>query len=516
MSFISFIFIIAVFVGLAIYWLFPNRIRWIIILIISLAFYWWAGGWEKLVFVIATSVIVFFTALRMEYIYTSQRFEVLSREEKKKRAREYLIMGIVAVLFLLLYAKIGKNMSKWIQDTISEKNSILRDLIIPIGISYYSFGVIGYLADVYWRKDTAENNFFKFLLYMTYFPQILQGPIPRHKRLAIQFVEDRTFDYKIFCFGLQRAIWGYFKKLVIADRFAIIVKTVFGNTEKYGGQYIIVAVLASAVQLYCDFSGCMDIALGISESFGIKLDENFSRPFFSRSAAEFWRRWHITLGAWFKDYVYMPMVINSKLIKISKKIKDRIGMRASKNFMTIVPLAIVWLLTGLWHGTGLDYILWGCYWGLIIIISTIFAPEIKKFDEKLKINTNSKGWHVFQMFRTFIIFCGGRLLTVPGDIMITLKTVKSLCTTWNPWIWVDQSLYGLGLDRPNFWVGIFALVFMVIMSILQERGVHIRETVSKWFLPIRWIVYIVAIFTVLILGKYGPGFDAASFVYMNF
>ena len=392
----------------------------------------------------------------------------------------------------------------------------MENIIIPLGISYYTFGIIGYMADVYWKKDEAEKNPLKLLLYMIYFPHILQGPIARHRKLASQLAEGHRFDYQNFCFGLQRITWGFFKKLVIADRFAVIVNEIFDNYGQYEGQYFIIAILACVVQLYCDFSGCMDIALGVSECFGITLDENFKRPFYSRSASEFWRRWHITLGAWFKDYVYMPMVINPRLIKLSKRAKDKLGARFGKSIMTIVPLAIVWLLTGLWHGTGIDYIVWGCYWGIIIIVGTVFAPEFKKLNKKLNIDTESDLWKNFQIVRTFLIFCGGRLLTAPGDIRVSMEIIKSMFTKFNIWIWFDQSIYELGLDRQNLWAGLFALVLLWFISYKQEHGTNIREKIASYPLPLRWILYYGLFFAVLVFGMYGSGFEASAFVYMQY
>ncbi len=503
MIFTSLNFVLFLSVCFLFYYLLPLRMRWLVLLAGSIFFYLCAG-WKKLLFVLATALVSYGIALRISRIYQSDKYAELNQAEKKKKAKVWLMLGVFLVMIVLIYTKIAKNFLD------------VENLIIPLGISYYTFGIIGYMADVYWRRDQAETNLLKLLLYMIYFPHILQGPIARHKKLAGQLSEGHLFNYRNFCFGLQRITWGFFKKLLIADRFAIIVNEVFDNYTKYEGQYFLLALLACALQLYCDFSGCMDIALGVSECFGITLEENFKRPFYSRSAAEFWRRWHITLGAWFKDYVYMPLVISPRLIKLSKKAKDRFGSRFGKSLMTIIPLAIVWLLTGLWHGSGLDYILWGCYWGLIIIMGTVFAPEFKKLTTFLKIPTESVLWKNFQRVRTFLIFCGGRLLTAPGDIGVSMEILKSLFTKGNLWIWFDQSIYDLGLDMPNFWAGIAGLALLCFVSHKQEEGVKIRESIASWSLPVRWALYYGLFFAVLIVGFYGAGFEASAFVYMQY
>ena len=503
MIFTSLNFILFLSACIILYYLFPHKARWFVLLAGSIFFYCCAG-WEKLIFVMASAIVTYVIALLINRIYNSEKYVGLDNVRKKKKAKFWLILGVFLVILLLVYTKVAHNFLDF------------DNIIVPLGISYYTFCIVGYMADVYWKKDVVEKNPLKLLLYMIYFPHILQGPIARHKKLASQLAEGHRFDYQSFCFGLQRITWGFFKKLVIADRFAVIVNEIFDNYTDYEGQYFVIAILACVIQLYCDFSGCMDIALGVSECFGITLDENFMRPFYSRSASEFWRRWHITLGAWFKDYVYMPMVISPKLIKLSKKAKDSFGVRFGKSLMTIIPLTIVWLLTGLWHGTGADYIVWGCYWGIIIIIGTVFAPEFKKLNKKLNINTESGLWKNFQIVRTFLIFCGGRLLTAPGDLKVSMEILKSMFTRFNIWVWFDQSIYDLGLSRQELWAGLLALVLLWFISHKQEQGVKIRETVVSFPLPLRWILYYGLFFAVLIFGRYGSGFEASAFVYMQY
>lgn len=503
MIFTSLNFVVFLTAWIILYYVFPLKARWFVLLLGSIFFYIYSG-WEKLIYVVGTAFVVYIMTLLINCIYTCEKYEELDNTKKKKKAKKWLILGVLVVIGFLVYTKVANNFLE------------VENIIIPLGISYYTFGIVGYMADVYWKKDVVEKNPLKLLLFMIYFPHILQGPIARHKKLASQLAEGHRFNYQKFCFGLQRIAWGFFKKLVIADRFAIIVNEIFDNYTQYEGQYFILAILACVVQLYCDFSGCMDIALGVSECFGITLEENFKRPFYSRSASEFWRRWHITLGAWFKDYIYMPLVINPKLIKFSKKVKDKFGARFAKSLMAIIPLAIVWLLTGLWHGTGIDYILWGCYWGIIIIVSTVFAPELKKLTKKLNIDTESGVWKNFQRIRTFLIFCGGRLMTAPGNIEVSIKILQSIFTNFNIWIWVDQSIYDLGLDRLNLWVGIFGVVLLCYVSYKQEHGTKIREKIAALPLPLRWILYYGLFFAVLIFGLYGSGFDASKFVYMQY
>jgi len=369
-------------------------------------------------------------------------------------------------------------------------------------------------ADVYWRREPAERNYLKLLLYMLYFPQILQGPIPRHGRLAPQLTEGHPFQYRDLCYGLQRMGWGYFKKLVIANRFAMITREVFGNYASYEGMVFVVALICAAIELYCDFSGGMDIVLGVSEAFSIRLDENFRRPFFSRTVAEFWRRWHITLGAWFRDYVFMPLAASPRLIGLCQAARKRFGPRFAKQLMTVIPLAAVWLLTGLWHGTGLDYIAWGVYWGGLIILSNLYAPRIKEWNAELEVNPESRRFRAAQTARTFFLFLVSRLLTAPGDLGTSLEIAYRMSAVWNPGILFDGTLCQIGLDKPDLCVGVIAVLVLWAVERLQERNVNLRDRITAAPLPLRWGVWCLGVLIVVIFGVYGVSRD--TFIYMNY
>lgn len=511
MSLISLSFFVLLSVTFLLYFLMPIRFRWMVLLIMSLAFYIY-GGALKALFLLPAVLVPYIAGRRISSIYENGDTDKLSQ---KKKAKPYAVTAVIILVGMLVFFKIASKSMSGLSAILMGKRITIA-LLVPLGISYYTFSLIGYILDVYWRKSKAENNILHLMLYAIYFPHIIEGPIPKYGRLMPGLLEGHRFDYKRVTFGLQRVLWGLFKKMVIADRAALMTTAVFSNHLAYAGIYYAVAIIASAVQLYADFSGCMDIVIGISECFGVELSENFKRPFFSTSAAEFWRRWHITLGAWFKDYIYMPLVINPGLLSFSKKIRDKWGVRAGKNVMTVVPLLVVWLLTGLWHGTGLGYIIWGLYWGIIIIFSTVCAPEIKKLNDRLHINVDSAGWKRWQKVRTFLIFCGGRLLTAPGSLRISGAMVKSFIRDFNPWIFFDGEIYNAGLDMPNMWCLIISLLLLFVVSFWQEKGVKIREKVSSYPIAIRWMLYIALIFAVVIFGIYGPGYSSSAFVYSQY
>ena len=517
LSFVSITFIVFVLVLFLVYYIVPKKLQWVVLLVASLFFYA-TYGTRKLVFILAATLIAWLGGRRIKAVYDAQASYNADRKEAAKlargKARRVLTICVALIVAMLLYCKIGKWAIEEVTRVLTGKR-IEATVWVALGVSYYSFSLIGYLVEVYWGNDEPEKNYFRLLLFSAYFPKVLQGPISRRKNLAPQLREPHPYNDRDFTFGIQRMCWGYFKKMVIADRLVILVNTVFGMRSP-AGAYVLVATVFTAFQSYCDFSGCMDIVLGLSESLGLKLEENFNHPFFSRSAAEFWRRWHITLGTWFKDYVYAPLILSRKLINPAKKIKKRFGLRASKAMMMLVSTYAVWILTGLWHATGLNYLAWGLMWATVIGLSTIFDPEIKKLTQLLHINTGANSWRIFQMVRTFGLYCFGRLIAAPGDLKVTGMLIRNLFTKFQPWLLTDGSLYTLGLDRPNFLLAIVCLLLLGFVSIREEQGVHLRESIASSNIIFQWAIYYGLFFAILIFGIYGPGYNASDFVYMKF
>lgn len=525
LSFNSAGFLFFLTICILIYYLCIPKLRWTVLLAASVVFYVLAGI-EKLPFILSVSVLVWLSSYMMGRMYqkvenaaaeqgiTGKEKSLMMSRCKKKCRNRFLIPTIVIVVGILCYCKFFERIADSVSSLLSLQG-ISMEVIVPLGISYYTFSSLGYLLDVYWRKTEYEKNYFKFALCVFYFPQIVQGPIARYQKLMPQFFRENRFDFQRVCFGIQLMLYGYFKKMVIGDRFAIFTGQVFGNIDAYEGLIFPITIVCCSFQLYMDFSGCMDIVCGTSQIFGIELDSNFNHPFFSRSTAEFWRRWHITLGTWFKDYVYFPISTSHWLISLMTKIRGIFGKKAAKNIGTIIPLMAVWILTGLWHGTGWNYLVWGIYYGIIIICGTIFASEYKKLAGRLHIDVTSNGYKRFQMIRTFLIFMGGRLLTAPGSLQATWRCLCQTFKTFNPWIFWDGTLYGMGIDYKDWCVVILGLIFVRKVSIMQE-SCSVRECIAGKNIIVRWAIYYIAIFSILILGIYGVGYNASDFVYANF
>ncbi|MEE0800234.1 MAG: MBOAT family O-acyltransferase [Gemmiger sp.] len=522
MSFTELVFFPFLLVTGLLYFLVPISWRWTVLLAASAVFYL-SWGPQLFPFILGMALIAWLGALAMERRYRAAEASLegetdralrRSRQAAAKQKTRRVLMPCAAVLTVLLVGiKVARLLESKVMLTGPDGQPF--SVLVPLGLSYYTLSLVGYLADVYWRKEKAEPNFFKFFLFVLYFPKILQGPISRHKDLGPQLSAGHPFDYHRLCSGVQLMLWGYFKKLVIADRLAVVVDTVFGSSDTQPGSVLLVAGILASFQLYCDFSGCMDMAQGFSEIVGIRLEKNFDHPFFSASAAEFWRRWHITLGSWFRDYIYMPLAISPRVMKLSAAVRKRFGKRAGKAVVTVIPSAVVWVLTGLWHGTGWNYLVWGLYWGALIILTNVLEPEIRRLNQALHIRTDAPSFHCFRQVRTFLIFTFGRLLTVPGTLAATGLVLQRIVTAFQPWALVDGTLYALGLDRPDFLLAMLSLVLLWGVSMMQRHG-SVREKIAGCNVAIRWTIYYAAFFAVLIFGFYGAGYNASAFVYMNY
>lgn len=470
----------------------PRRLRWTALLAASIAFYALTGI-KALLTMLLVSSLSFFCGILIED----------SAVGSKKR--RLLLQGGVILVVAWLFT---------IKCFVATGHSS-RIILTVLGASYVSFSVISYLADIYWERDKADRNFFKHALYVLFFPKISQGPIAKHKKLAQSLYEGGELTYKKLCFGSQRMLYGMFKKLVIAERLAMITRGILGDLNRWPGSMIAVAMVFAAIELYCDFSGYMDIALGFTECIGIEMEENFKRPFFSRSTSEFWRRWHITLGAWFKDYVYTPLVMSGTVKKLGKWCKKNIGKEFGNGLMKVIALSAVWLLTGLWHGTGACYVAWGCLCGGVIIVSTLAEGYYKKALALLHVNTEAPSWKLFQILRTSAIFCYGILMTRLPDLhSVKTATVKMLREFDAPELF-SKSLFGFGVAKKEFLLLILFLILVLCVSIMQEKR-SVREFVASMNAPVRWFIYALAISVVILFGIYGPGYTMSGFAYEHF
>lgn len=532
MSLFSFsfgIFLVILFIA---YFGFPHKYRqyqWIVLLVASYVFYIFAGAKPSvIVFLLVSTITTWFGAIKLGRINTRHKEQLkgCSPEEKSSLKKAFTrkkrrVVTLIAVLNLGILGVV-----KYSNFFIENVNALLVrtdtmplpvvNFLLPLGISFYTFQSMGYLIDVYRGKYEPDKNLFQYALFVSYFPQIIQGPISRHNDLAHQLYEPHKFDYQRLTFGLQRAVWGYFKKMVIADRIAILTDTVFTNYIYYEGFTVILAVLFYGVQIYSDFSGGMDIICGISEALGIDLIENFKRPFFARSVAEFWQRWHITLGVWMREYVFYPLAMSKPFSKLSRKLREPFGPTVAKILPTSLASFIVFLLVGIWHGAAWKYVVYGFYQAVFVSSATLFEPFYAKCRVRFKINTDRYSWRIFQVLRTLFVVSIGRCIAHASTLTSAIFMLKASFSRFNPWIFFNGSLYQLGLGAKDFGLMLITIVFLFIVDAVQERGIHIRKKISEQNIAIRWAVYYIGIFAIIIFGIYGPGYDARSFIYQGY
>ncbi len=492
MNYTSLAFFLFLGAAVTLYYLVPLTARWYVLLTASLFFYA-AAGLEFLPFILCSSLLAWGAGLLLEKQTLSPRKKAILT------AALALLIGYLAVTKLFRYFAPGSF------------------IIVPLGISYYTFSTVGYLLDVNWKRQQAEKNYLKFLLFTSFFPHIVQGPIPRYHSLAPQLAQGHRFSYQDFTFGLQLMLFGLFQKLVLADRLSLFVSAVFDGDNDDKGLIILAALIFYAIQIYTDFAGCVNICRGAAQLFGITLDENFRQPYFSRSVDEFWRRWHITLGHWFRDYVGIPVSMNPHVKKISRSVRRKRGSAAGKNTVALFALLAVWCCTGLWHGTGLNYLIWALWQGGIIALSMLCRPRFEALKKKLGISDNSRVFAYFQMLRTFIL--AGlipRLITRAPSLDRAFVMLKNLFADIGLYRLAVSGFQDYGWDRTQFIIACIAILIQLMVSLMKESDISIRKRVAALPLPIRWVIYLGALFFVIIFGMYGPGFNKADFVYADF
>lgn len=376
-------------------------------------------------------------------------------------------------------------------------------LIVPVGISFYTFQAVGYVIDVY-RGDLApERNFIRYALFVSFFPQLVAGPIERAGDLLPQLGGELDRDPKRVRRGLARMCWGFFLKLVIADRVAVAVNEVFFHIGDYSGLSVIAAVALFAIQIYCDFGGYSQIAVGAADVMGITLMRNFDRPYFSRTVSEYWSRWHISLSRWFGDYVFYPLAAGRRLREFSK----RLGKRAVRALPQCAALLITFLLSGLWHGAAWTFVLWGAIHGLYQIAGQLTRKTRARLWDRLGVNREKWPYKLWQIVCVFS-------LCALADVFFRAATFSDALALFGAML-RPGPMTALGLSRAEWIAALFAMAVLLVYDILSAKG-DPWERLETRPAYIRWPVYILVLFAVLIFGKYGPGYSAASFIYFQF
>ncbi|MBR1861767.1 MAG: MBOAT family protein [Lachnospiraceae bacterium] len=485
----------------------PKKARKYFLLAASVLFYATAGLWG-LLYIGAITVLVYISSRLIGKnqeayaVWAKENKAVLPKEQRKayreKQAGKRLLFLTVAVILCLGVMVIGR----------------IPGLIAPMGLSFYTLQALGYLIDVNRENIKPERNFFKLSLFIGFFPQLVQGPISRYEELAPSLFEGRDFDIKNISLGVWRIMWGFFKKLVIADRLFSGVQTITSDTSKYRGAYILVLMILFSLELYADFSGGIDIVIGTAKALGIDVQENFIRPYFSKSLKEYWRRWHITMCNWFRNYLFYSVSTAKWLQKFSKFCRKRMGEAFGKRLPLYVATFIVWGATGLWHGFTWNYFVWGLSNWFILMLSEELEPVYEKIRGHIPF-ADKLPYRLFQMGRTFLLVCCMNLFDCYSSVGDTLGMFGSIFTEGNFGILFDGSLAGIGYSLSDAVIIAAGLLIMLCVSLLQRKG-SVRERILRLAPPARYALFTCLLVAVLLFGIYGVGYDSTQFIYNRF
>lgn len=484
MRLVSYSFLLAWAVLLVVYYRMPGRRQWLGLLAASLGFAA-TGGMRGLMYLLLTASGTWIAA---RWIRRNQGRRDRQSARRKNRVVLWLWSGVS--LGLLGVCKIR---FAW------------ENLLLPLGISYYTFQSLGYLLDLHRGQGQEAQNPLKLLLFLAYFPQLIQGPISRYGQLAPQLLAPHAYDARQVSLGLQRMLWGYFKKLVIADRIAPAVQALRG--DGWEGTAFLMLSVCYGIQIYGDFTGGMDIALGMSQALGILLPENFIRPFGSRSVAEYWRRWHITLGQWMKDYVFYPVSVSTPLRRLNQALRKKQGW-LGKRVPVYAASAVTWLCTGIWHGITPNFLLWGMLNWAVLLISEELTPLYRAFHRR--VSWKNRPWYgCWECARTFFLMNLIRAADLFPNVGVYVHRLGTIAR-FQPISWGE-----LGLSSVDWGILAAGILLMAAVGHFQEKTGSVRQWL--WNRPgLRYLTTFLLFLCVLLMGVYGVGYDPENFIYNQF
>ena len=538
MTYTSFMFAVFALLTILVYYLMPSKkYQWVVLLIASFIFYMY-NSYRFAFYIVCTTASIYFAAKYIEDYARStkelakQKKTELSRSEikafkKERKKREQLILAIALILNfgILFILKYYNFMVGGLFELLgfSKSETPFIKLFLPLGISFYTFQATGYLIDVYRGLVKAERNFFKFALFVSFFPQTIQGPISEFEQLGNQLTQEHKPEWIRFKLGCQLILWGLFKKLVIADRAIYFIQKCTNHYTQYNGLVIFLVGLTYALQLYTDFSGGIDISRGIAKILGIDMIDNFKRPYFSQSLGEYWRRWHISLGAWMKKYVFYSLAMSNTFMKLSNRIKkgekkpSAVRMHLAKTLPSALAIFVVFMFVGLWHGANSKYVAFGVWNGAILMLSMLFKPVFLRMNEIFHVKDTSVFWKLLRIIRTFILVLVGYYFDIAKDFKSAVDMMSRSVFDWNLSLAIQQLPKMLPQIQDHI-ILFVASIILFVCSILQERkdAESPGELTHSHSAVLQWIVIFIEILLVAIFGVYGTGADPADFVYMQF
>ncbi len=527
MFLVSYEFVLFFAAVLVLYYGVAGRFQWIVLLLSSYLFYA-QGGIGYLFYPVFTTVTTWFLAGAIGSMSRKSKAWIKEnnpgREEKKehnrlvKRSqRRIMVLGLVlnfGILAVLKYFNfLLENVNIFLHGAGAEGEFVFVNWLLPLGISYYTFQSMGYLIDVYYRKYEPEKNLARFALFVSFFPQLVAGPISRFEQLKDSLYVNHRLQLRNIRLGAERMLWGYFKKLVIADRLGPAVSVIIGDPQTYDGIYVFLGMVGYTLWMYADFAGGIDIVLGAARMLDISLPENFDRPFLSKSLGEFWRRWHMTLMLWLREYIFFP-VSTSRLAKSGSKLAGIVsGKKAAGRIPVYMATLTVWFAAGIWHGASWKFAAWGMMNGAVLLISQELTPWYRNFhDAHGFVKTRMYSW--FQIVRTFLLFACLEMFEYYsfGRVFFMLRSL--VCSSSLSQLG-DGRFEALGLKGADLLVlgaGIFAMAGSGFFKDQKSAG----EWMEKRPVFARYGLIFGMFLLVLVTGVYGRGYDASQFIYNQF
>ena len=471
------------------YWIVYRHLslRNIFILMASYVFYgWW--DWRFLLLIIISSLIDFYVGRQ------------LGQTDDKAKRKYLLYFSLFVNLGFLVYFKYTNFFIDTFVDSFRLFGKSLEistlNIILPVGISFYTFQTLSYTIDVYRGQLKPTKDPIAFFAFVAFFPQLVAGPIERASQLLPQFYKTNNFNYDQVKSGLLLMAFGLFKKMVIADRAALYVNEVYNNPGSYEGIETILATVLFAFQIYCDFSGYSDIAIGAARTMGFDLMKNFNSPYLSKSITEFWRRWHISLSTWFRDYVYIPL-----------------GGSRNGKYRTYFNLFLVFLISGLWHGAAMTFVIWGTIHGLIIVLEKAISKPKETMYQRLKIDKSNFSNKLFFILVTFTIVCFAWVFFRANSFADSQMIVSGFFNNNFHELFGDK-LYLIGLKENEFSLLILTFICLIFLERFHKKN-NLFQLIKKQAMIFRWLVYVAIIFVITIFGVYGETI-APEFIYFQF
>ncbi|MBE5970379.1 MAG: MBOAT family protein [Lachnospiraceae bacterium] len=504
-----------------------KKFKWFVLLLAGYAFFFLFSK-KLIVFLFATTLLVFVGGRIILKIKEKSKIacETAQPSDIKRLKKKYanyskcvLVLVIIILVATLGYLKYYNFFAENINALagMPEGQFVLapKHLILPIGISFYTLQAIGYMVDVYWEK-VGREPLGKVALFLAFFPQIMEGPISLYSQTADQLYAGNPVKWENLKSGALRILWGLFKKMVIADRLNILVSALYDNYSQFNGAFIALAAISYTVQLYMEFSGCMDIIIGSGRMFGINLPENFRQPFFSKGASEFWRRWHITLGVWFKTYIFYPVSMSKACKKWNKFGKKHVGKWLTMFVSSAICLFPVWICNGLWHGAKWSYIFYGIYYFVIILLEVGLEPVRKKVINALHIADTAVWYNVVRVAKTWIIIFVGELFFRADTLTAGFEMFKSMFRGFSFSQFANGALLNLGMDKADFLAVIAGCIVVAIVGVINEKKLLGKVGMARFKMPIRWAIYYALIVAIVIMGAYGDGYNKVDMIYAGF